>query len=110
MFFNQLNKTLAIFPQQIHAQERDFVAACERLGEGAGYAAQAGAHYTRALFMLSKGMVSGQHELMTSNLLYFFTSKTFTTLVDLPPNRHKSLSFTQVSKDSNKFVKFTSCV
>ncbi|PIK54321.1 putative MAU2 chromatid cohesion factor-like isoform X1 [Apostichopus japonicus] len=42
---------------QIHAQERDFVAACERLGEGAGYAAQAGAHYTRALFMLSKGML-----------------------------------------------------
>ncbi|KAJ8029308.1 MAU2 chromatid cohesion factor-like [Holothuria leucospilota] len=42
---------------QIHAQERDFTTACERLGEGATYAAQAGAHYTRALFMLSKGML-----------------------------------------------------
>ncbi|UYV72584.1 MAU2 [Cordylochernes scorpioides] len=41
----------------IHAAERDYHAASQFLGDGADYAHLSGAHYTRILFLLSKGML-----------------------------------------------------
>ncbi|XP_038072262.1 MAU2 chromatid cohesion factor homolog [Patiria miniata] len=42
---------------QIHTHEKDFISACELLGVGADYAVVASSEYTRALFLLSKGML-----------------------------------------------------
>uniref|UniRef100_A0A7N8XPI8 MAU2 chromatid cohesion factor homolog n=1 Tax=Mastacembelus armatus TaxID=205130 RepID=A0A7N8XPI8_9TELE len=42
---------------QLHALERDLVSACDLLGVGAEYARVMGSEYTRALFLLSKGML-----------------------------------------------------
>ncbi|GAB6028583.1 mau2 chromatid cohesion factor [Chamberlinius hualienensis] len=42
---------------QIHANERDYLSACSLLGVGADYAHLSGAHVTRLLFYLSKGML-----------------------------------------------------
>ncbi|XP_067384987.1 MAU2 chromatid cohesion factor homolog isoform X2 [Channa argus] len=43
--------------QQLHALEKDLVSACDLLGVGAEYARVMGSEYTRALFLLSKGML-----------------------------------------------------
>lgn len=49
--------------QQIHASEKDYQSACSLLGFGVDYAEYSMAHYTRVLFLLSKGMVfSFYHE------------------------------------------------
>ncbi|GIX72970.1 MAU2 chromatid cohesion factor homolog [Caerostris extrusa] len=40
-----------------HASEKDYVSACNVLGIGADFAHVSGAHYTRILFLLSKGML-----------------------------------------------------
>ncbi|KAM9322338.1 MAU2 chromatid cohesion factor homolog isoform 2-T2 [Pholidichthys leucotaenia] len=42
---------------QLHALEKDLVSACDLLGVGAEYARVMGSEYTRALFLLSKGML-----------------------------------------------------
>uniref|UniRef100_A0A803XP27 MAU2 chromatid cohesion factor homolog n=1 Tax=Meleagris gallopavo TaxID=9103 RepID=A0A803XP27_MELGA len=42
---------------QLHTLEKDLVSACDLLGVGAEYARVVGSEYTRALFLLSKGMV-----------------------------------------------------
>ncbi|KAG1667224.1 MAU2 chromatid cohesion factor [Nymphon striatum] len=42
---------------QIHSHERDYVSACSLLGVGSEYASVSGSHYTRILFLLSKGML-----------------------------------------------------
>ncbi|NWI84805.1 SCC4 factor, partial [Pitta sordida] len=41
---------------QLHTLEKDLVSACDLLGVGAEYARVVGSEYTRALFLLSKGM------------------------------------------------------
>ncbi|RXN22788.1 MAU2 chromatid cohesion factor -like protein [Labeo rohita] len=43
--------------QQLHTLEKDLVSACDLLGVGAEYARVVGSEYTRALFLLSKGML-----------------------------------------------------
>ncbi|XP_071042681.1 MAU2 chromatid cohesion factor homolog isoform X2 [Parasteatoda tepidariorum] len=40
-----------------HATEKEYTSACNILGVGAEYAHLSGAHYTRILFLLSKGML-----------------------------------------------------
>ncbi|KAK5604271.1 mau2 chromatid cohesion factor [Crenichthys baileyi] len=42
---------------QLHTLEKDLVSACDLLGVGAEYARVVGSEYTRALFLLSKGML-----------------------------------------------------
>ncbi|ODN05016.1 MAU2 chromatid cohesion factor [Orchesella cincta] len=42
---------------QIHASEKDYQSACSLLGFGVDYAEYSMAHYTRVLFLLSKGML-----------------------------------------------------
>uniref|UniRef100_A0A671X0D4 MAU2 chromatid cohesion factor homolog n=1 Tax=Sparus aurata TaxID=8175 RepID=A0A671X0D4_SPAAU len=42
---------------QLHALEKDLVSACDLLGVGAEYARVMGSEYTRALFLLSQGML-----------------------------------------------------
>ena len=42
--------------QQIHANEKEYLLASNILSIGADYANMSGAHYTRILFLLSKGM------------------------------------------------------
>ena len=51
--------------QELLAQERDYVSACELLRSGADYAGVKRAEYTKILFMLSRGMVS--HPVISSN-------------------------------------------
>ncbi|XP_023407956.1 MAU2 chromatid cohesion factor homolog isoform X1 [Loxodonta africana] len=43
--------------RQLHTLEKDLVSACDLLGVGAEYARVVGSEYTRALFLLSKGML-----------------------------------------------------
>ncbi|KAL7992954.1 hypothetical protein Chor_017210 [Crotalus horridus] len=43
--------------EQLHTLEKDLVSACDLLGVGAEYARVVGSEYTRALFLLSKGML-----------------------------------------------------
>uniref|UniRef100_A0A674DP83 MAU2 chromatid cohesion factor homolog n=1 Tax=Salmo trutta TaxID=8032 RepID=A0A674DP83_SALTR len=43
--------------QQLHTLEKDLVSACDLLGVGAEYTRVVGSEYTRALFLLSKGML-----------------------------------------------------
>ncbi|XP_041698527.1 MAU2 chromatid cohesion factor homolog isoform X2 [Coregonus clupeaformis] len=42
---------------QLHTLEKDLVSACDLLGVGAEYTRVVGSEYTRALFLLSKGML-----------------------------------------------------
>ncbi|CAB1317149.1 unnamed protein product [Coregonus sp. 'balchen'] len=54
---SHLEKAWFISQQQLHTLEKDLVSACDLLGVGAEYARVVGSEYTRALFLLSKGML-----------------------------------------------------
>ncbi|KAF7237104.1 hypothetical protein EYD10_16176 [Varanus komodoensis] len=85
---------------QLHTLEKDLVSACDLLGVGAEYARVVGSEYTRALFLLSKGMAeissTTMREESQGENSFGMSVKTLSTLLSCTTAPHLLLSSLQL--------------